>query len=180
MFSPDRAKYWKENGVRIFDEITSKREKPSLILPRGIGAKHFCSVNACNGYSASCVDFYVCNNNKSYINNLWLFLNSTLFWLIREISGRKSLGGGMLKSEAVDLKQFPIYFDFECDNEIETLQKESIGYKVANAVEEELTPLHSKIDNLVFEKLNIPINMQQYIYDAFNKAFNARYNKSIT
>lgn len=94
------------DGYTIFDEKHCKRNRPALILPRGIGNKHFCSLNKNNGYSASCVDIYVTKADK--VNNLWLFMNTTLFWLLREISGRKSLGGGMLKAEAVDLKQFPL------------------------------------------------------------------------
>ena len=38
------------------------------------------------------------------------YLNSTLGWLIREISGRKIFGGGMLKAEASDLKSY--YFSY--------------------------------------------------------------------
>ena len=76
-------------------------------------------------------------------------MNSTLFWLLREISGRKSLGGGMLKAEAVDLKQFPLYFDFNENEKIDALINEAIGRKVLNAVEEINTEFHQKIDALM-------------------------------
>ena len=166
------------NGIKIFDEKSSKRQKPALILPRGIGGKHFCSINTVNGYSASCVDIYL--TDKKYVPNLWIFLNSTLFWLIREISGRKSLGGGMLKSEAVDLKQFPLFYKFENINEIKDLIKEISDIKVMNANDELNTIHHKKIDELVFKELKISTETQKYIINKFIEKFNDRVNKSKT
>lgn len=52
------------DGYTIFDEKHCKRNRPALILPRGIGNKHFCSLNKNNGYSASCVDIYVTKADK--------------------------------------------------------------------------------------------------------------------
>ena len=137
-----------------------------------------CSLNTNNGYAASGVDIYI--HDRKHICDLWLFLNSTLFWLIREASGRKSLGGGMLKSEAVDLKGFPIYFDFKAPDEIENLIQETSTIKVLNANEEIFTNHHKKIDQLVFKKLQISDDLQDYVVQKFLSMYNERVNKSKT
>ncbi|MDY5773276.1 MAG: Eco57I restriction-modification methylase domain-containing protein, partial [Bacteroidaceae bacterium] len=78
-----------------FDETGTRKKPPVLILPRGIGARHFCCYNELDGFSSSCVDVYSTNGTKLTDNvlRLWTYMNSSLFWLIREISGRKNLGG---------------------------------------------------------------------------------------
>lgn len=174
----EQLKQIKLNGIKVFDEIKSKRSRPSLILPRGVGGKHFCSTNTNKGYSASCVDIYL--NQDKYIPNLWIFMNSTLFWLIREMSGRKSLGGGMLKAEAVDLKQFPIYFHFNNIEEIKQLMNETSDIKVLNATEELETAHHKKIDEFIFKELEISQELQNYIINKFIEKFNDRVKKSKT
>lgn len=176
--SLEQEQAYKNQGYKIFDEKGCKRKRPALILPRGIGAKHFCSINKNNGYSASCVDIYI--EKEGNVRNLWLFMNSTLFWLLREISGRKSLGGGMLKAEAVDLKQFPLYFDFNENEKIDALINESIGRKVLNSVEEINTEFHQKIDALLYSLLDISEDIQLYIHDMFVRKFNERTKKSTT
>lgn len=176
--SREQVKQINQNGIKVFDEIKTKRNKPSLILPRGVGGKHFCSINSNKGYSASCVDIYL--NQDKYLPNLWIFMNSTLFWLIREMSGRKSLGGGMLKAEAVDLKQFPIYFEFNNVEEIKNLMIETSDIKVLNATEELETAHHKRIDAFVFKELEISHEMQNYIINKFVEKFNDRVNKSKT
>ena len=107
-------------------------------------------------------------------------MNSTLFWLIREMSGRKSLGGGMLKAEAVDLKQFPLYFEFDNLEKIKSIMNETSDVKVLTATEELNTEHHKKIDKFVFDELNISEEMQRYIVNKFIEKFNDRVNKSKT
>ena len=176
--SKERELELKNEGYTIFDEKHCKRNRPALILPRGIGNKHFCSLNKNNGYSASCVDIYATRADK--VNNLWLFMNTTLFWLLREISGRKSLGGGMLKAEAVDLKQFPLCFDFINTNRINELIEQAKDKKVLNSLDEIETEFHKQIDDLFYAELNIPINIQEYVKRKFIEKFNARTQKSTT
>ncbi|MEG1751517.1 MAG: N-6 DNA methylase [Clostridia bacterium] len=174
----EKIKIATQQGIKIFDEIKTKRNKPRLILPRGIGGKHFCSINTNKGYSASCVDIYF--KDDKYLPNLWLFMNSTLFWLIREISGRKSLGGGMLKAEAIDLKQFPLYYEFNDIKTIREIMEETKNIKVLNAIDELNTTHHKRIDKLVYDELKIPTEMQAYIFNKFIEKYNIRVNKSKT
>ena len=98
------------------DDISSSRKKPLLIMPRGIGT-HFCSINECSGYTSSYVEIYGDLSQEETLN-IWLFCNSSLFWLLREITGRTNLGGGMLKAEATDLKSIPICYNFNEPSEI--------------------------------------------------------------
>ena len=98
------------------DDISSSRKKPLLIMPRGIGT-HFCSINECSGYTSSYVEIYGDLSQEETLN-IWLFCNSSLFWLLREITGRTNLGGGMLKAEATDLKSIPICYIFNKPSEI--------------------------------------------------------------
>ena len=98
------------------DDISSSRKKPLLIMPRGIGT-HFCSINKCSGYTSSYVEIYGDLSQEETLN-IWLFCNSSLFWLLREIAGRTNLGGGMLKAEATDLKSIPICYNFNKPSEI--------------------------------------------------------------
>ena len=98
------------------DDISNSRKKPLLIMPRGIGT-HFCSINECSGYTSSYVEIYGDLSQEETLN-IWLFCNSSLFWLLREIAGRTNLGGGMLKAEATDLKSIPICYNFNKPSEI--------------------------------------------------------------
>ena len=63
------------------DDISLSRKKPILIMPRGIGT-HFCSINECSGYTSSYVEIYGSLSHEETLN-IWLFCNSSLFWLLR-------------------------------------------------------------------------------------------------
>jgi hypothetical protein len=113
-------------GLRLFDRDSTTKEYPALIMPRGV-SRHFCCLNKARAYSSSFVDVYVDSKENPEdsvpIINLWLFFNSTIGWLLREISGRKNLGGGLLKAEAADINQFPVYIDFHNQPAIKSVLK---------------------------------------------------------
>ena len=92
---------------------------PALIMPRGIGNRYFCTFNACKAFSWSAVELYLPNElwESDVHYCLWAYLNSSFVWLFREITGRKNLGGGLLKAEASDMKLLPIGFDFDFADE---------------------------------------------------------------
>lgn len=102
---------------RISKEIARNRiEKiPALVMPRGVGQRHYCTFNLCRAFSYSGVELYLPDGlwNSDVHYCLWLYLNSSFVWLFREITGRKNLGGGMLKAEATDMKMLPIAFNFD-------------------------------------------------------------------
>jgi len=166
----------KSLGYNAFDTNSTRKLPPVLIMPRGI-SKHFCCKNNISAYSLSGVDVY-CNDssiNQNEVNRLWLFFNSSIFWLLREISGRKNLGGGLLKSEAADLKNFPVYIEFEIPNEILTLKREAL-----NSSSEIKTTEHKIIDDIVFDSLKLTRSQQNNCQEYLIKMIELRSSKSTT
>lgn len=101
--------------VRKSDVSAARLERPpALVMPRGIGERFFCTFNQCKAFSYSGVELYIHPSDwESDLHYcLWAYLNSSFAWLFREITGRKNLGGGMLKAEATDMKGLPIAFPF--------------------------------------------------------------------
>lgn len=132
------------------DDISGSRKMPVLIMPRGIGT-HFCSINECSGYTSSYVEVYGNLTNEETLN-IWLFCNSSLFWLLREITGRTNLGGGMLKAEATDLKSLPICFNFNRPSEISDIyiavKDKPINTNISTTLNDSQ---HNEIDHIVFK-----------------------------
>jgi len=165
---------------KLFDPNKTSKLTPCLILPRGIG-RHYCAWNEIGAYSASGVDIYVlCSKNADEILlRLWLFLNSSPAWLLREIAGRKNLGGGMLKAEAVDLKQLPIYFEIPIPP-IKKLFDAAIDKRAGRPLDEIRSDFHRKIDELVFTYLEIEGTDRQDIVNDLAGAIGSRQIKSRT
>ena len=97
--------------------VSRSRQKniPALIMPRGIGSRHYCMFNTCRVFSHSYVELYIPDHlwETDIHYCLWAYCNSSFVWLFREITGRKNLGGGLLKSEATDMNSLPIRYDFD-------------------------------------------------------------------
>lgn len=172
----------KRHGLCAFNPQKTTKAFPILSMPRGIAGKHFCAINNINAYSDSYVDLYDKNNilSEEQKFNLWCYFNSTVFWLIREISGRKNLGGGMLKAEAVDLNYFPNYFEFNNYKEIKTIFNKLSNREVFNALIELNTEEHKQIDDIVFSHLGINNIEKDILINEFINCFNARCSKSQT
>lgn len=165
-------------GKDIFADAAS-RKKPMLILPRGIGSKHYCTFNQISGYSASYVDVYYSSNLLTDdVLRIWLYLNSSICWLLRETSGRKNLGGGMLKAEAVDLKSFPIYFNFKNIDLIKAIFKKHQGEEALNVLDEIETNRHKEIDDLVFSELNFTKEERDFVIKELKEKYSQRCKKS--
>lgn len=156
------------------------RKRPLLIMPRGIGT-HFCCVNECNGYSSSYVEVYANSQlSQSEILKIWLFCNSSLFWLIRELTGRTNLGGGMLKAEATDLKTTPICYDFGQEEVIRSIYNRAHNKKISTKIEETLADeVHCQIDDIVNQYFNIT-DCQEFIKETLKSRILLRKKKSRT
>ena len=100
-----------------------KGKVPALIMPRGVGDRYYCTFNTCKAFSYSGVELYLpdilWDSDLHYC--LWAYLNSSLAWLFREITGRRNLGGGLLKAEVTDLKMLPVDFDFDFAKEAKAI-----------------------------------------------------------
>ena len=138
---------------KIRKALVRKRRKkiPALIMPRGIGERHFCTFNSSRAFSHSYVELYLpddlWNSEKHYC--LWLYLNSSFVWLFREITGRQNLGGGMLKAEATDMKILPIAFDFDFSSEAKRIFRHLKNREPLPIAEEIITEEHLQIDEIV-------------------------------
>lgn len=162
------AERLERDGYEVFDEKSTRKDPPVLIMPRGVST-HFCCLNSISAYSLSCIDVYASNTEDvdNEVFNLWCFFNSTLFWLLREISGRKNLGGGLLKSEAIDLRTFPVYLSLNKNkNEFNNLLKR----EAMNTLDEIFDEDHMKLDQIVFDYLGLNDRdcrlCIKYLYDA--------------
>ena len=133
--------------------LSKTRRVPALIMPRGIGNRYYCTFNACRAYSFSGVEVYLPDDlwetDTHYC--MWAFMNSSFVWLFREITGRKNLGGGMLKAEATDMKVLPTWFDYDFGSDARKAF-DSIKNRNPLPVPEEIyTKDHILIDDLVAE-----------------------------
>ena len=175
------AYVWQSSScfLKINNAIMSRR-RPLLIMPRGIGT-HFCCVNECNGYSSSYVEVYANSQlSQSEILKIWLFCNSSLFWLIRELTGRTNLGGGMLKAEATDLKAIPICYDFGQNEVILSIYNRAHNKRISTKIEESLADeVHCQIDNIVNQYFNIA-DRQEFIKESLKSRILLRKKKSRT
>ena len=124
---------------------------PALVMPRGVGQRHYCSFNLCRAFSYSGVELYLPDDlwNSDVHYCLWLYLNSSFVWLFREITGRKNLGGGMLKAEATDLKMLPIAFDFDFSADARKIFHTLKDREPLPVVEEVVTEEHLLIDEII-------------------------------
>jgi hypothetical protein len=154
-----------------------KRKYPAIILPRGIGATHFAGIINGEAFSNSYVDIYMTDNDEELKLNIWLFCNSSLFFLYREISGRKNLGGGLLKSEATDIKSLPLYFPIADKKTILSII-DNVGRPIA-LPDQLQTPVQRQIDSLVFSYFNIEKYKEQMINELYI-LFNFRNQKAKT
>ncbi len=168
------------DDIEFFDDSGTRKRPPVLIMPRGIGARHFCCYNGMNGYSGSCVDIYAKTGIKltDDVLRLWVYFNSSLCWLIREIAGRKNLGGGMLKAEAVDLQPFASYFAFEHLEKCRSVFEKSKKIQIQNVQIEVETDLHREIDEIVFDFLELDSKERTYIKKTLIDKVNNRYSKT--
>jgi hypothetical protein len=159
------------------EEFTNgQRQYPAIIMPRGIGGLHFAGLLNSRALSNSFVDVYVNTQDEEKKLNIWLFCNSSLFFLYRELSGRKNLGGGLLKSEAADIKQFPLYFPIANKETILSIIGE-MGEPVS--LQDRLkTSVQKKIDELVFSYFEIASKFQSQVTDELLRLFHLRCSKA--
>ncbi len=97
------------------DYVPKTRRPPALVMPRGVGDRYYCSFNSCKALSFSAVEFYLPDDlwGSDLHYCIWVYFNSSFVYLFREITGRKNLGGGLLKAEATDMKRLPMSYEFD-------------------------------------------------------------------
>jgi hypothetical protein len=162
----------KAEELKLNSNKTFIRKYPSIVIPRGIGEVHFSGLLTEQALSNSLVDIYLNKPNEEKQLNIWLFCNSSLFFLYREISGRKNLGGGLLKSEAADIKLLPLYFPIADSKEIKTLFNEmDTPIRLQDRLK---TSVQQKIDKLVFDYFGFSPKLQSKITSELLRLFKLR------
>lgn len=152
---------------------------PALIMPRGIGERHYCTFNSSRAFSLSHVELYLPDNlwNSEMHYCLWLYLNSSFVWLFREITGRQNLGGGMLKAEATDMKILPIAFDFDFSSEAKRIFRHLKNREPLPIAEEIVTEEHLRIDEIVANYFGFE-NIEEEIRDVLLDKVNFRMTRA--
>ena len=166
---------------RVRKALTQRRREkkkiPALIMPRGIGQRHYCIFNSTRAFSYSHVELYLPDELWDSDTHfcLWLYLNSSFVWLFREITGRKNLGGGMLKAEATDMKMLPIAFDFSADARkiFHALRKR----QPLPVAEEIFTEEHLLIDRIIADYFGFR-EMEEQIRDTLRDQVQFRVNRA--
>ena len=161
--------------------VNSKRlsKVPALVMPRGIGDRHYCTFNRCRALSYSCVEVYIPDDlwETDMHYSLWAYLNTSFVWLFREITGRKNLGGGLLKAEATDMKFLPVGFGFSFGREAKSILQRLHRRDPLPVIEEISTEEHRDLDDMVGEYFGYQ-EMCQDIADTLKQTVNFRINRS--
>jgi type I restriction-modification system DNA methylase subunit len=178
---PETARTIKQHDFALFNPDSTGKRQPILTMPRGLG-RHFCAFNSINAFSSSGVDIYDLGETMSEEEqlNLWLILNSSVCWLWRELSGRKNLGGGMLKAEAVDMKSIPIYMNLNSMRDVKSIFGQLQQRHALETIAEIDSAEHRKIDRLVFEYLGLSQKQSDRIVALLKSTISSRTKKSKT
>ena len=152
---------------------------PALIMPRGVGDRHYCTFNSSRAFSYSHVELYLPDDlwNSEMHYCLWLYLNSSFVWLFREITGRQNLGGGLLKAEATDMKMLPIAFDFDFSTEAKRIFRHLKNREPLPIAEEIVTEEHLRIDGIVANYFGFE-DMEEEIRDVLLDKVNFRMTRA--
>ena len=148
-----RAQYVNmDHETRVDVRLPKRRRIPALFMPRGIGERHYCTMNLGKSYTYSHVEVYLpefwWETDIHYC--LWAFMNSSLVWLYRETTGRRNLGGGMLKAEATDMKPLPLGAPLEFGEKARRALVAHGKREPMPVAEELLSREHLELDDLVF------------------------------
>ena len=152
----------------------SRKDKvPALIMPRGVGRRHYCTLNLCKAFSYSGVEVYLPQElwEADIHYCLWAYLNSSFVWLFREITGRKNLGGGLLKAEATDMKLLPIDLGFDFAEDAKKVIELLKNREPKPVSEEVYTEEHLLIDDMVaryFGFADLQENIRQVLIEQVN------------
>jgi hypothetical protein len=101
-------------------------------------------------------------------------------WLLREAVGRKNLGGGMLKAEAVDLKEIPLVMKLGRVNEVKKLVSRMRDRDALDTISEIETEEHQEIDELVFDHLMLSKKLRIHVVEGLKRKLIERQCKSQT
>ncbi len=124
------------------------REPADLILPCGIGDRIYCSLNSARVISSnSFTEIRV--KDKKHSEPIWALFNSAIGWLLMELHGRSSMGGGMLKIDPTDIRKMQIMAPELFKESILPRLKDVLKRPVGTVEEESVAEDRRKIDDYV-------------------------------
>ncbi len=134
-------------GKNIWYEF-GYRSPASLILSRGIGSRHYCTLNTAKALSSGSFTEIRLNSADSK-EAVWLFLNSALGWMLIELSGRSAMGGGMLKVDPTDIRKMKVLNPKNVKKSLLPELKSMLGRQVGTVEEESHSEDHLLIDKYI-------------------------------
>ena len=149
-----------------------KRPAPPLNFPLVIGST-VRTIHAPYGCYAT-NNFSEIHTSNQFESTLCFFLNSTLFQLMVNVNGRSSLGGGALTIMIYELE------DLLCVNP-EFALSENIDQTVLESEEWDVldpSPARRKIDNIVFDILELTQGERDGVYEAVRQLVTTRLEKA--
>ena len=84
----------------------------------------------------------------------------------------------MLKAEAVDIKDYGLYYEFDCYDKIKIIYNNVKTRQAEETIKEIFTPEHKDIDNIVFDHLKLPHYLRKKIIEHLLYLINRRSTKS--
>ena len=149
------------------------RKPADLVLPCGIGATFFCSMNAARAIASnSFTELRLHNRNRDSVP-IWTWMNSVVGWLYAELMGRSILGGGMLKVDPTDCRRMPLLKSDALPRDLRALDRQ-----VGDVWEEIDAPDRRDLDDAVFDSLRFTRAERDAVYEALRNLVDNRLTKA--
>jgi len=154
------------------------REAADLILPCGIGDRIYCSLNKAQAISSNSFTEIRLNDEK-YSEAIWTFFNSALGWLLMELHGRSSMGGGMLKVDPTDIRKMQVIAPKHFKKSILPRLKDLLKRPVGTIEEESVAQDRLIIDDYILGSvLGLSLQEQEEVREAVKDLVKTRLQKA--
>ncbi len=154
------------------------RQAADLILPCGIGDRIYCSLNKAKAISSNSFT-EIRLKKQNYSEVIWMFFNSALGWLLIELHGRSSMGGGMLKVDPTDIRKMQIISPEKIDSSRLPKIKHLFNRPVGTIEEESVA--HDRIiidDYIMGDILGLSLKEQEEVREAVKELVKTRLQKA--
>ncbi len=154
------------------------RQAADLILPCGIGDRIYCSINKAKAISSNSFTEIRLKKQK-YSEVIWMFFNSALGWLLIELHGRSSMGGGMLKVDPTDIRKMQIISPEKIDSSRLPKIKHLFNRPVGTIEEESVAHDRIIIDYYIMgDILGLSLKEQEEVREAVKDLVKTRLQKA--
>lgn len=160
------------------------RPPADLIAPCGYGDRVWCSINEARAVTSNSYT-EIRLRSKHFLASVFFTLNHPIGWLFLELTGRSSLGGGMLKVDPIEYRKV-LVVEVEKDlfipfnRSIESIFTE-LGFDPSRPIrEQEPNPLPDRkaLDDIVFDALGLTEEERKEVYWAVAELVKQRLEKA--